>query len=71
MGGSKKIWYIWGTQTAFTWIKSSADHVSHQYQELFALVQALPGSASVKLLFVIIWIHAGLVAALVSFFLWR
>jgi chromate transport protein ChrA len=41
-----------------------------QYQELFALCQALPGPASTKMLFCIAMIHAGLVAAVFAFALW-
>jgi chromate transport protein ChrA len=40
------------------------------YQELFALVQALPGPASTKMLFTIAGLHAGWVAALMVFALW-
>ena len=41
-----------------------------QYQELFAISQALPGPASTKMLFNIAQIHAGLVPALFVFLLW-
>jgi chromate transport protein ChrA len=40
------------------------------YRELFALVQALPGPASTKMLFTIAGLHAGWVAALMVFALW-
>lgn len=41
-----------------------------QYQELFAICQALPGPASTKMLFCIAMIHAGLAAAVFAFLLW-
>lgn len=45
--------------------------IDHQmYQELFALVQSLPGPASTKLLFTIAGLHAGWAAALFVFLLW-
>ncbi|PPQ65948.1 hypothetical protein CVT26_010710 [Gymnopilus dilepis] len=40
------------------------------YQELFAVTQALPGPASTKMLFNIAQIHAGMIPALLVFFLW-
>ncbi|KAK9450251.1 chromate transporter-domain-containing protein [Limtongia smithiae] len=40
------------------------------YQELFAVAQALPGSASTKLLFIITILHTSLIPALVSFIYW-
>ncbi|KAF9472949.1 hypothetical protein BDN70DRAFT_867884 [Pholiota conissans] len=43
---------------------------SRNYQELFALSQALPGPASTKMLFNIAQIHAGLIPALFVFCLW-
>jgi chromate transport protein ChrA len=42
-----------------------------QYQELFALCQALPGPGSTKMLYCINVIHAGLLPGIVSFFIWR
>ena len=41
-----------------------------KYQELFAIVQALPGPASTKMLFNIAQIHAGMIPALFVFFVW-
>ncbi|KAF8814666.1 hypothetical protein BYT27DRAFT_7229244 [Phlegmacium glaucopus] len=40
------------------------------YQELFAITQALPGPASTKMLFNIAQIHAGMIPALLVFFVW-
>jgi hypothetical protein len=42
-----------------------------QYQDVFALSQALPGPASTKMLFVMVYLRAGLTPAIMSFFLWR
>jgi chromate transport protein ChrA len=41
-----------------------------QYQELFAICQALPGPASTKMVFCIAMIHSGLLAAVYAFLLW-
>ncbi|PPR04029.1 hypothetical protein CVT24_010605 [Panaeolus cyanescens] len=41
-----------------------------QYQELFAISQALPGPASTKMLFNIAQIHAGLLPAIFVFIIW-
>lgn len=41
-----------------------------QYQELFAICQALPGPASTKLLFCIALVHAGLMPAILAFTVW-
>ena len=41
-----------------------------QYQELFAVSQALPGPASTKMIFCIALIHAGLLPAIFVFLLW-
>lgn len=41
-----------------------------QYQELFAICQALPGPASTKMVFCIAMIHAGIGAAVLAFLLW-
>jgi chromate transport protein ChrA len=41
-----------------------------QYQELFAVCQALPGPASTKMLFCIALLHAGFIPAVFVFFLW-
>ena len=41
-----------------------------QYQELFALAQALPGPASTKMLFALSLHHAGFLPALLAFALW-
>ena len=40
-----------------------------KYQEIFAISQALPGSASVKMLFTINAIHSGLPAGFIAFLL--
>ncbi|KAK9468922.1 chromate transporter-domain-containing protein [Lipomyces arxii] len=40
------------------------------YQELFAVAQALPGSASTKLLFIITLLHSSIIPAIVSFLYW-
>lgn len=40
------------------------------YQELFAISQALPGPAFMKMLFAIAQIHAGLIPAFLAFLLW-
>jgi chromate transport protein ChrA len=42
-----------------------------QYQDVFALSQALPGPASTKMLFIMVYLHAGLAPAIMAFFLWR
>jgi chromate transport protein ChrA len=42
-----------------------------QYQELFAICQALPGPGSTKMLFCMALIHAGFVAAIFVFLIWR
>lgn len=42
-----------------------------QYQELFAICQALPGPASTKMLFCMALIHAGFIPAVLAFLLWR
>lgn len=41
-----------------------------QYQEIFAICQALPGPGSTKMVFTIAMIHAGLVSAVFAFLLW-
>ncbi|KAK9240705.1 chromate transporter-domain-containing protein [Lipomyces kononenkoae] len=48
----------------YEWLNDST------YQELFAVAQALPGSASTKLLFIITLLHTSLLPALVSFLYW-
>ncbi|KAK9370006.1 chromate transporter-domain-containing protein [Lipomyces kononenkoae] len=48
----------------YQWLNDST------YQELFAVAQALPGSASTKLLFIITLLHTSLLPALVSFLYW-
>ncbi|KAK9353312.1 chromate transporter-domain-containing protein [Lipomyces doorenjongii] len=48
----------------YQWLSDST------YQELFAVAQALPGSASTKLLFIITLLHTSLLPALVSFLYW-
>ncbi|KAK9474840.1 chromate transporter-domain-containing protein [Dipodascopsis tothii] len=40
------------------------------YQELFAVAQALPGSASTKLLFIITLLHTSLMPAMMAFLYW-
>jgi len=42
-----------------------------QYQQIFCLAQALPGSASVKMLFCINTIHGGFLAGFLAFLLFR
>jgi chromate transport protein ChrA len=42
-----------------------------QYQELFAICQALPGPGSTKMLFCLVLLHAGFVPAVVTFLIWR
>jgi chromate transport protein ChrA len=42
-----------------------------QYQELFAIAQALPGPGSTKMFFCIQALHGGFVAASVAFLVWR
>jgi len=42
-----------------------------QYQETFALCQALPGPGSTKMLYAINVIRGGYIAGIVSFLLWR
>jgi chromate transport protein ChrA len=44
---------------------------SQQYQELFAICQALPGPGSTKMLFCIVFIHAGFLPALFVLLTWR
>ena len=46
-------------------------HVGKQYQEIFALCQALPGPASTKMIYCINIIHGGFIVGLMSFFVWR
>lgn len=41
-----------------------------QYQELFAVCQALPGPASTKMCFCIALLHAGMIPAIFAFMLW-
>ncbi|KAK7207956.1 chromate transporter [Myxozyma melibiosi] len=48
----------------YEWLSDST------YQELFALAQALPGSASTKLLFIITLLHTSLLPAILSFLYW-
>ncbi len=42
-----------------------------QYQQIFAVSQALPGSASAKMLFCINAVHAGLLAGALAFAFFR
>ena len=42
-----------------------------QYQETFALCQALPGPGSTKMLYAINVIRGGYIAGVLSFLLWR
>jgi chromate transport protein ChrA len=42
-----------------------------QYQDVFALSQALPGPASTKMVFIMVYLRAGLLPAIMAFFLWR
>lgn len=50
---------------------TTADIVTAQYQELFAVCQALPGPGSTKMLFCMVLLHAGLIPAIFAFLLWR
>lgn len=56
-------------QTVPEFLMIRAD-VFSQYQELFAVSQALPGPASTKLLYSLVMYHAGLVCAIFAFVLW-
>ncbi|CZR64074.1 related to chromate transport protein [Phialocephala subalpina] len=51
-------------------VELSSSIETWQYQELFALSQALPGPASTKMLFCINYIHGGFLAGLGAFALW-
>lgn len=42
-----------------------------KYQQIFAISQALPGSASIKMIFTINVIHGGFGAGFISFLLFR
>lgn len=42
-----------------------------KYQQIFAISQALPGSASIKMIFTINVIHGGFMAGFISFLLFR
>ncbi len=44
---------------------------SLQYQELFALCQALPGPGSTKMLYAINLIRFGFITGMIAFFIWR
>lgn len=44
--------------------------IDHQYQEMFALAQVLPGPGSTKMLFNIVVVHAGYIPAVMVFLLW-
>lgn len=46
-------------------------NVAIQYQQIFAISQALPGSASIKMIFTINVIHGGFGAGFISFLLFR
>lgn len=41
-----------------------------QYQEIFALSQALPGPASTKMLYTVNYIHGGFLGAILALILW-
>jgi len=45
--------------------------IAWQYQELFAVSQALSGPASTKMLYVINLIRGGALSAVIVFLLWR
>lgn len=58
---------------AFSTIEQSSYSQStynRQYQELFAICQALPGPGSTKMLFCVILIHAGFIPAILVFLTW-
>lgn len=62
-------WYEPGNRKVTT-----AEHdrfIYEQYQELFALCQALPGPGSTKMIYCINVIHGGFTIGLLSFFVWR
>lgn len=44
--------------------------MGEQYQELFAISQALPGPGSTKMAFCIALIHAGMLPAILAFLIW-
>lgn len=69
-GRGKTPWIDEQTVGAFLLLRSRCLFTSVQYQELFALSQALPGPASTKMLFNIAHIHAGIIPAIFAFFLW-
>ncbi|KAK9478865.1 chromate transporter-domain-containing protein [Lipomyces japonicus] len=56
--------FNWLFVEKYNWLNEST------YQELFAVAQALPGSASTKLLFIITLLHTSLIPALISFLYW-
>jgi chromate transport protein ChrA len=45
--------------------------ILEQYQELFAICQALPGPGSTKMTFCIALMHAGFLPAVFVFLMWR
>jgi chromate transport protein ChrA len=67
-GGSK--WIDEQTVSSKSFCLPEQADVVWQYQEIFAICQALPGPASTKMVFCIAMIHAGIGAALFAFLLW-
>ena len=61
-GGSTSQWYA--TEIA----DKPSLLMKLQYQQVFAITQGLPGSASTKMLFLINTVHAGIGAGFISFF---
>jgi hypothetical protein len=71
--GSMIRWYV---QTNAVCHRARSDTISAhaccvQYQELFALCQALPGPGSTKMIYCINVIHCGFLPGITSFFVWR
>ena len=57
--------------SAFYFLRAFINILSSQFQELFAICQALPGPASTKLGFCIVFIRGGFLAAVIFFLTWR
>lgn len=53
--------FLWASDSQLMWCQ--------KYQQIFAICQALPGSASVKMIFTINAIHGGYVAGMIGFVL--
>lgn len=50
---------------------STATDILSKYQQIFAISQSLPGSASIKMIFTINVVHGGFVAGFIAFLLFR